>query len=66
RKMGTVEQIEQLVRLAKEFGRDVANAQEARGIYRIGTFYDNADQTLAANGFAPNRRPAQRGLAQPA
>jgi uncharacterized protein (DUF849 family) len=62
RKMGTVEQIEQLVRLSNEFGRDVANAKEAREIYRIGTFYEGADATLAANGFAPNRKPGQVGF----
>ena len=55
RKMGSVEQIEQLVRIARECGREVANCREAREIYRIGTFYKNADETLAANGFAPNR-----------
>lgn len=56
RKMGSVEQIEQLVRIAKEVGRPVANCQEAREIYRIGEFYKDADETLAANGFAPNRK----------
>ncbi|HEY6610896.1 MAG TPA: 3-keto-5-aminohexanoate cleavage protein [Pseudomonas sp.] len=63
-KMSTVEQIEQLVRLSREFGREVANGQEAREIYKIGTFYENAEQTLAANGFAPNRKPAQVGFTQ--
>jgi uncharacterized protein (DUF849 family) len=63
-KMSTVEQIEQLVRIAREFGRDVANGAEARQIYRIGTFYENADETLAKNGFAPNRKPGQKGLTQ--
>jgi uncharacterized protein (DUF849 family) len=60
RKMGTVEQIEQLVRISNEFGRDIANAREAREIYKIGTFYQNADEALAANGFPPNRKPAER------
>jgi len=54
-KMTSVEQIEQLVRLSREFGRDIANGQEARRIYRIGEFYKSADETLARNGFAPNR-----------
>lgn len=63
-KMTTVEQIEQLVRLSREFGREVANGQEAREIYRIGTFYENADETLARNGFAPNRKPGQVGFTQ--
>lgn len=62
RKMGSVEQIEQLVRIAREVGRDVANAGEAREIYRIGTFYENAEETLAANGFAPNRKPGHKGF----
>jgi len=63
-KMGTVAQIEQLVRIAREFGRDVANGKEARQIYKIGTFYENADETLAKNGFAPNRKAAQVGFTQ--
>ncbi|MES2127157.1 MAG: 3-keto-5-aminohexanoate cleavage protein [Pseudomonadota bacterium] len=61
-KMTSVQQIEQLVRLSREFGRDIANCQESREIYRIGTFYKDADETLAANGFAPNRKPGQRGF----
>ncbi len=64
RKMSTVEQIEQLVRIAKEFGRPVANAKEARKIYRIGEFYSSADETLARNGFSPNRKPGQKGCTQ--
>jgi uncharacterized protein (DUF849 family) len=61
RKMSSVEQIEQLVRISHEFGRDIANAKEAREIYKIGTLYQNADETLAANGFPPNRPSASRG-----
>jgi hypothetical protein len=64
RKMSTVEQIEQLVRIAKEFGRPVANAKEAREIYKIGTFYKDADETLAENGFAPNRKSGHKGATQ--
>jgi uncharacterized protein (DUF849 family) len=56
-KMSSVRQIEQLVRISREFGREVANGKEARGIYRIGEFYKSADETLAKNGFAPNRKP---------
>ncbi|WP_375739032.1 3-keto-5-aminohexanoate cleavage protein [Pseudomonas boanensis] len=63
-KITTVEQIEQLVRISREFGREVANGQEAREIYKIGTFYENADETLAKNGFAPNRKPGQVGFTQ--
>lgn len=63
RKMGSVEQIEQLVRIANEVGRPIANCQEARRIYRIGEFYNNADETLAANGFAPNRNASVKRVA---
>ncbi len=61
-KFGTVGQIEQIVKIADEFGRDIANGKEARQIYRIGEFYNSADETLARNGFAPNRVAGQRGL----
>jgi uncharacterized protein (DUF849 family) len=63
-KMSSVKQIEQLVRISREFGREVANGKEARKIYRIGEFYKNADETLARNGFAPNRKSNQRGFLQ--
>jgi uncharacterized protein (DUF849 family) len=62
RKMGSVEQIAQLVRISREFGRDIATGKEAREIYRIGTFYKDADATLAANGFTPNRSSGQIGF----
>jgi uncharacterized protein (DUF849 family) len=66
RKMGSVEQIEQLVRLSREVGREIATCQEAREIYKIGTFYQNADETLAANGFTPNRKLAKGVILQSA
>jgi uncharacterized protein (DUF849 family) len=61
-KMSTVQQIEQLVRMAREFGRPVATAQQARAICRIGEFYDGVDETLARNGFAPNAAGRQQGF----
>jgi uncharacterized protein (DUF849 family) len=60
-KMSTVEQIRQLVRIAKEFGRPIATAQQARDILKIGTFYNTVEETLAANGFAPNAKGRQQG-----
>jgi uncharacterized protein (DUF849 family) len=64
-KMGTVKQIEQLVRISREFGRDIANGKEANKILQIGTFYDSIEETLAKNGFAPNR-PSVRSFQQAA
>ncbi|TQC49553.1 3-keto-5-aminohexanoate cleavage protein [Rhodococcus sp. WS4] len=61
-KMTSVQQIEQLVRIAGELGREVATGKEARDIYRIGQTYADADETLAKLGYAPNRRPGQVGF----
>jgi uncharacterized protein (DUF849 family) len=63
-KMSTVKQIEQLVRMSREFGREVANGKEAKRICRIGEFYKDVDETLAKNGFAPNPKPRERGQLQ--
>jgi len=61
-RMTSVAQVEQLVRLAHELGREVASGAEAREIYQIGTWYDSAEATLAAAGMAPNRRPGEKGV----
>jgi uncharacterized protein (DUF849 family) len=61
-KISTVEQIKQLVRISNEFGRDIANGKEARKILKIGVFYDTVEETLAANGFAPNPRGGHQGF----
>lgn len=63
-KMSSVRQIEQLVRISRELGREVANGKEARKIYRIGEFYSSAEETLARNGFSPNRTAGQKGCTQ--
>jgi uncharacterized protein (DUF849 family) len=61
-KMSTVKQIEQLVRISREFGREIATGKEAREICKIGVFYDTVEETLAANGFAPNAKGRQQGF----
>ena len=61
-KMSTVKQIEQLVRISREFGREVASGKEAREICKIGVFYETTEETLAANGFAPNAKGRQQGF----
>jgi tRNA U34 2-thiouridine synthase MnmA/TrmU len=60
-KMSTVRQIEQLVRIAKEFGRPVADGKESKEICKIGVFYDSVEETLAQNGFAPNPIAGRQG-----
>jgi len=61
-KMGSVAQIEQLVRISRELGREIANGKEAREIYRIGTQYNSTEETLAKLGMAPNRERGQMGV----
>ena len=61
-KITSVQQVQQVVRIAKELGREVATGKEARDIYRIGETYDTAEETLARLGYAPNRQPGQLGF----
>ena len=61
-RMTSVQQVEQMVRIANELHRDVASGTEAREIYQIGTFYQSTDETLRKLGYAPNRVPGQRGV----
>ena len=50
----SVKQVEGVVRLAKEFGRKVATAEEARKIMKIGVWYDSVEETLKNLGLPPN------------
>lgn len=58
----SVQQIEQLVRIARELGREVATGKEARRIYKLGEWYADADETLAKLGYPPNRKAGERGV----
>ena len=60
--MTSVQQVEQVVRIAKELGRKVASADEARQMLKIGTWYDSPDETLASLGLPPNRKDGQLGF----
>ncbi len=40
----------------------MATGKEARAICKIGVFYDTVEETLAANGFAPNAKGRQQGF----
>jgi len=57
----SAKQVEQMARLSRELYREVATGAQARRLYRIGEHYRSADQTLARLGYAPNRRPGERG-----
>ncbi|MNH21092.1 hypothetical protein D3C79_808880 [compost metagenome] len=60
----SVQQIQQTVRVAHELGREIASGKEARAIYRIGQQYESIEQTLKANGMAPNRQAGHKGVPQ--
>jgi uncharacterized protein (DUF849 family) len=61
-RMTSVQQVEQMVRIARELGREVATGQEARQIYQIGTCWKSTEETLRKLGMAPNRARGQRGV----
>ena len=61
-KISTVQQVEQLVRLSREFGREIATGSQARQINRIGVFYDSVEETLAQNSFAPKPKGGHQGF----
>ena len=61
-RLTSVQQIEQVQRIARELYREVATGEQARQIYQIGTQYQSADETLAHLGYDPNRRTGERGM----
>jgi uncharacterized protein (DUF849 family) len=60
-RMTSVQQVEQMVRISRELHREVATGAQAKALYRIGEHYASADETLAKLGYAPNRKPGERG-----
>ena len=61
-RMGTVKQVEKLVRISRELGREIATAEQAREIHKIGTWYDTVEDTLFNLGLPPNRKTGQKGF----
>ena len=61
-RMTSVEQIEQVVQMAKLLERKVATGDEARQILKIGVWYNSVDETLASLGLPPNRKDGQLGF----
>ena len=58
----TVQQVAGAVRLCREFGREVATADQAREIMKIGVWYDSVEETLQQLGLPPNRRDGEKGF----
>jgi uncharacterized protein (DUF849 family) len=61
-RLTSVQMIEKNVRMARELGRDIATAQDARRIMKIGTWYDTVEETLFNLGLPPNRPEGQKGF----
>src|SRR6476619_2200357 len=61
-RMTSVQQVEQMVRLAREMHREVATGKQAKKIYKLGEHYQTVDETLAKIGYAPNRQSGERGI----
>lgn len=61
-RISSVQQVEAMVRMARELNRDIASGEEARRIYKIGETYSNVDETLVQLGLAPNRIRGERGI----
>jgi uncharacterized protein (DUF849 family) len=55
----SVQQVQQMVRIARELHREVATGEQARDLFQIGVRYRDADETLSRLGWAPNRQAAQ-------
>ena len=53
----SVQQIEKLVRISEELYRPIATAEQARRIYKIGTFYSSVEETLAKTAGCPTATP---------
>ncbi|HYA42781.1 MAG TPA: 3-keto-5-aminohexanoate cleavage protein [Syntrophobacteraceae bacterium] len=62
RRKTSVQQVEGVVRLCKEFGRKVATAEEARKIMKVGVWYNSVEETLQNLGLPPNREGDAKGL----
>jgi uncharacterized protein (DUF849 family) len=58
----SVQQVEGAVRLCREFGREVATADQAREIMKLGVWYDSVEETLRELGLPPNRRDGEKGF----
>ena len=57
-----VKQIEQLVRISREFGREVATGKEAREICKIGVFYDTRGRDAGRQRLRAERQGPAAGL----
>jgi uncharacterized protein (DUF849 family) len=58
----SVQQVDQVVRLAQELKRPVATGRQAQEMLKLGVWYQNVEETLNALGLPPNRTDGQLGF----
>jgi len=61
-RMNSAQQVDQIVRLAKELKRPVATGDQAREMSKLGIWYNSVEETLAALALPPNRKDAKLGF----
>jgi uncharacterized protein (DUF849 family) len=61
-RVSSVQQVDQIVRLAKELKRPVATGDQAREMSKLRVWYRSVDETLAALGLPANRKDGQLGF----
>lgn len=61
-RLTSVQQVDQIVRLAKELKRPVASGDQARRMLRLGVWYNSVEETLEPLGLPPNRKDGQLGF----
>jgi len=61
-RINSVQQVDQIVRIAKELKRPVATGDQAREMLKLGVWYSSVEETLAALGLPPNRKDSQLGF----
>ncbi len=62
KRLTTVQMVEKHVRMARELGRPIATAEDARRILKIGVTYNSAEETLRNLGLPPNRKAGETGF----
>ena len=62
KRLTSVQMIEKHVRMARELGREIATAEDARRIMKVGVTYNSVEETLINLGLPPNRQEGQTGF----
>jgi uncharacterized protein (DUF849 family) len=61
-RMSSIQQVDQIVRLAKELKRPVATGDQAQKMLKLDVWYTSVEETLDAVGLPPNRKGGQLGF----